>query len=363
LTTSKKSYCVCVLLDDITTILAKPNCDLGVLMKNRYVLPLIVLAGGFLFVVRVSAQAAEPANAQAGRILGTVMDVANDPVPDATVVLQAPSGERHKVVTRDDGAFVFEAVAPGSTYQITVTAEELAEWKANVSVEPGQDKTLTGIKLRPATVQRALTVGYSVKDVAAQQLKAEEQQRVLSFIPNIYVTYELHPEPLTTRMKFHLAYKGLTHPSFPVLMGAWAGIQQAADIPDWPQDAKGYGQRYGANLAGGAIEGLFTNAILPSVLHQDPRYFYQGTGTKKSRALHAVFAPFVCKGDNGASQPNYSQWGGLLISGAIANTYYPESNRGVGLVFRNFGTNMGLHVALGLAQEFIFSKFTSRGRR
>ncbi len=156
--------------------------------------------------------------------------------------------------------------------------------------------------------------------------------------------------------------EGVTHPSFFVFMGAWAGIQQAAGTPDWPRNTKGYGERFGANLAGGAIEGLFGNAILPSVLHQDPRYFYRGTGTKASRALHAILAPFICPGDNGKPQPNYSQWGGLLISGALANTYYPESNRGVGLVFRNFGTNMGLHVGLGLAQEFILSKFTSRGK-
>jgi hypothetical protein len=51
-----------------------------------------------------------------------------------------------------------------------------------------------------------------------------------------------------------------------------------------------------------------------------------------------------------------------LISGAIANTYYPSSNRGAGLILRNFGTNMGIHVALGLAQEFILDKFTSRGK-
>lgn len=331
-------------------------------MKNKYVLPLLVVASGLLFVVRVSAQATGAGNKEPGSILGVVLDVSNDPVPDATVVLEAPSGETHKIVTKDDGAFAFEDVTPGMAYQLTVTAEGLAEWKSTVSIEPGQNRELTDVKLRPATVQRAVTVGYSAKEVAAQQLKAEEEQRIFRFLPNIYVTYEPHPEPLTTGMKFHLAYKGLTHPSFFVLMAAWAGIQQAAGTPDWPQNANGYSKRYGANLAGGAIEGLFANAILPSILHQDPRYFYQGNGTKKSRAVHAILAPFVCKGDNGASQPNYSQWGGLLVSGAIANTYYPESNRGVGLVFRNFGTNMGLHVALGLAQEFVFSKFTRRGK-
>jgi len=331
-------------------------------MKTKFVLPLIVLTGGLLFVMGVSAQTAEAPKAQAGRILGTVVDVNNDPVPDATVILQAPSGETQKLVTKDDGAFAFENVTPGPAYQITVTAEGLAEWKSTVTIEPGENKTLTDLKLRPATVQRAVTVGYSAKEVAAQQLKAEEQQRVLGFIPNIYVTYEPHPEPLTAKMKFHLGYRSRTDPTFFAFEALWAGVEQAAGTPDYQQGAKGYGQRFGANLASGTSQILFGDAILPSLLHQDPRYFYRGSGTKRSRAWHAALAPFVCAGDNGKSQPNYSQWGGALISASPSNAYYPESNRGAGLVFKNFGTNMGLRVVFGLAQEFVLSKFTSRGK-
>jgi Carboxypeptidase regulatory-like domain len=335
---------------------------MGASMKITNVLLLIVLTSGWLLAVPVSAQSTEPANTKTGSIQGTVLDVNGDPVPDANIVLQSTTGNRLTVVTKDDGTFAFHDVTPGTAYQITVTAEGFAEWTSSVTVEPGQDKTLTEVKLRIAAVQRAVTVGYSSKEVAAQQLKSEEQQRILRFIPNMFVTYEPHPEPLTAKMKFHLAYKGLTHPTFFALEAAWAGVEQAADTPNWPQGAKGYGQRFGANLAGGSSEMLFSNAILPSLLHQDPRYFYQGSGTKSSRAWHAILAPFVCKGDNGASQPNYSQMGGILISAALTNAYYPESNRGAGLVFKNSGIDMGIHVALGLAQEFILAKVTSRGK-
>jgi len=265
------------------------------------------------------------------------------------------------VVTKDDGSFAFHDVAPGIAYPITIAAAGFAEWSSSVTVEPGQDKTLTDIRLRILAAHRVVTVTYSSKEVAAQQLKTEEHQRVIGFIPNIYVTYEPHPEPLTTQMKFHLAYKGLTHPTFFAFEGLWAGVEQAAHTPDYRQGAEGYGLRFGANLASGSSEALFGNAILPSLLHQDPRYFYHGSGTKGSRAWHAITAPFVCQGDNGKSQPNYSQWGGSLISASLSNTYYPSSDRGAGLVFRNFGTNMGLHVVLGLAQEFLLGKFTSKG--
>ena len=340
---------------------ATPNWRFQSFLKATQVLLLIALVGGLVPVVSASAQSSEAANAITGSIQGTVVDVGDDPVSDAAVVLQAPAGERLAAVSKDDGSFAFPAVRPGIVYQITVTAEGFAESNSSVTVEPGHDTTLPVVKLRILAVQRAVTVSYSSKEVATQQLKAEEQQRILRFIPNTYVVYDPHPEPLTAKMKFHMAYKSLTNPFFFGRTTAWAGFQQARDNPsEWQQGAEGYGKRLGAGFADAATGSLITNAILPSLLHQDPRYFYQGTGTKWSRARHAMSAPFVCKGDNGAWQPNYSQWGGSLISYSISTAYYPSSDRTAGHVFQTFGIDMGLHVVSSLAQEFIFNKLTSK---
>ena len=339
-----------------------PGRSMASHLKRAHLLLLIVI-GAVALAVPMSAQSFGTANTITGNILGTVVDTTDDPIPGANVVLQGPAGDRLKAVTKDDGSFAFDQTPAGTAYQITVTAEGFADWNSSITVEPGENKTLPEIKLLIVAVQRAVTVSYSSKEVATQQLKAEEQQRILSFIPNTYVVYEPHPEPLTARMKFHMAYKSLTNPFFFGRTAAWAGVQQARDNPsEWHQGAEGYSKRLGAGFADAFTGSLISNAILPSLLHQDPRYFYQGTGTKKSRALHAMSAPLVCKGDNGAWQPNYSQWGGSLISASLSLTYYPGSNRGTGLVFRNFGTSMGLHVVLGLAQEFILGKFTSRGK-
>ena len=339
-----------------------PNRPWKALLKRAQILVPIVLSGVIL-VVPMLAQPFETANTITGRILGTVVDTSDDPIPGAHVILRAPAGDHLKAVTKDDGGFAFEQALAGVAYQITVTAEGFADWNSSITIEPGQNKTLPEIKLRILAVQRAVTVSYSSKEVATQQLKAEEQQRVLRFIPNLYVTYESHPEPLTTGMKFHLAYKSLTNPFFFGRTVAWAGVEQARDDPsEWQQGAKGYSKRLGAGFVDGVTGGLISNAILPSLLHQDPRYFYQGTGTKKSRALHAMWAPFVCKGDNGAWQPNYSQLGGSLIAYSISTAYYPSSNRTAGHVFQTFGIDLGLHVVGSLAQEFILGKFTSRGK-
>src|SRR6201997_2190472 len=287
---------------------------LGKLLNLTHIGLLITLGGGLTLVGPASAQSTEAPNTKAGSIAGTVFDSNNDTIPNATVVLQRPVGDPLTVVTVDNGSFAFHDVTPGIAYQITVAAQGFAEWNSPVTLKPGEDKTLTDVTLRIVAAHRAVTVTYSSKEVAAQQLKAEEHQRVLGFIPNIYVTYEPHPEPLTTGMKFHLAYKSITNPFFFGRTVAWAGVQQARDNPsEWQQGARGYSKRLGAGFADGVTGGLISNAILPSLLHQDPRYFYQGTGTKKSRALHAMWAPVVCKGDNGKWQPNYSQMGGSLI--------------------------------------------------
>jgi hypothetical protein len=330
-------------------------------LKTQITLMILALVGGILREP-VCAQSVETASTKTGSIMGTVFDTNDDPIAGAAVALKGPVGQPLTVVTNDDGAFAFHEATSGIVYEVSVSAEGFADWSSSVTVEPGQEKTLSGVKLRILAVQRAVTVSYSSKEVAAQQLKVEEHQRVLGFIPNIYVTYEPHPEPLTSKMKFQLAYKGLTHPAFFGFEALWAGVEQAAHTPNYPQGARGYGERFGANLASGSSEALFGNAILPSLLHQDPRYFYRGSGTKGSRAWHAILAPFVCQGDNGKSQPNYSQWGGSLISATLSDTYYPGLNHGPGLVFRNFGTSMGLHVVLGLAQEFVLGKVTSRAK-
>src|SRR5216683_5578008 len=334
-----------------------PGRPLASFLQRAHLLLLIVI-GAVAVAVPMSAQSFTAAGTKTGTILGTVVDTTDDPIPGANVILQGPAGDRLTAITKDDGGFAFDQAPAGVAYQITVTAEGFAESNSSITVEPGENKTLPEIKLRILAVQRAVTVSYSSKEIAAQQLKAEEQQRVLGFIPNVYVVYEPHPEPLTTRMKFELAYKDLTHPVFFARTAAWAGVEQAAGLRNYPQNTRGYGERLGTGLADGATEGLIGNAILPSLLHQDPRYFYQGSGTKRSRALHAILAAFTCKGDNGKTQPNYSTWGGSLISSSISLAYYPSSDRNAQHVFRSFGIGMGLHVGGGLVQEFILGKFT-----
>jgi hypothetical protein len=327
-------------------------------MSTKHLLCFLILSVS----ITTSTTVAQPISApepETATIIGTVTDEDDGTILGATVAIEGPSlAYRQHVETGNDGFFKLENLNPGSPYHVTVSARGFADWSSSeLILRPGQYMDLTGIRLRIATAVTTVSA-VSPEELATEQVKAEEKQRVLGFIPNFYVVYDRDAVPLTPKLKFKLALKTSTD-SVTFLGAAFlAGIDQAADTPDYVQGAKGFGQRLGANYANGLTDIMVGGAILPSILHQDPRYFYQGTGTKKSRALHALSTPFICKGDNGRWQPNYSGLGGYIAAGAISNTYYPSSNRGPGLVFSTTFIDIAADMANGLLQEFVLRKLT-----
>ena len=297
-----------------------------------------VVAIALTLSLQSQAQTVQTPGAPSGRVLGTVTDMKGDAVTGATVVLAASDpADRRTVVTEENGSFEFDDVKPAVPYRITITAIGFTEWTSPaITLEPGEFKLLGGIPLRLATQNTTVRVTYNSEQIATEQFKLEETQRVLGFIPNFYVSYEGdNTAPLTTKMKFKLALKVSIDPVTIAGVALVSGVKQAANTPKYGQGAAGYGERFGATAADGFSDIIIGGAILPSLLHQDPRYQYQGTGTTKSRVRHAILSPFMCKGDNGKWQPNYSSLGGDLASAAISNTYFPQSDRGVGLYSRS----------------------------
>jgi len=198
--------------------------------------------------------------------------------------------------------------------------------------------------------------------VAEAQIKEQEKQRALAFIPNFYVTYDREAAPLNAKQKFELAWKTAADPVTLMGAGVYAGFEQAGNrYPEYGQGSQGYAKRYGSGYAD-AVSGIFIgNAILPSLLKQDPRYFYKGTGSTRSRLLYAVASSVICKGDNQRWQPNYSFMLGSVAVGGISTLYVPSSgSNGVGLVFQNALIRIGQGSLGGVLQEFVFSRLTPR---
>ena len=298
-----------------------------------------------------------------GSIRGIVVDRTGAFIVGAriSILREVPTPNR-EALSDDAGEFSFVNVLPGP-FQLTIAAPGFATQSFNGSLHSGETYAVPQTTLAIATAVTEVRVMPTRVDIAEDEIKVEEKQRVLGVIPNFYVTYDSNPVPLSPRQKFELAWKTTTDPVNFGITGVIAGIQQAQnDFSGYGQGAQGFAKRYGASYADFVAGTYIGSAILPSLLKQDPRYFYKGTGTKRSRILYALANAVICKGDNGHWQANYSSIIGSLAAGGISNLYYPAKNRDVAeLTFENALIGIGANAAANLLQEFLIRKLTPNG--
>jgi hypothetical protein len=309
-----------------------------------------------------SGQSASAPTMQTGAISGTVMDVQDEIVPEATVALEgAVPADRRQAVSNDAGLFEFKGLRPGVTYHLTIQANGFVAWKSpDIVLSPGQYQFVANIQLKLKGEQTSVKVYASPTELATEQVKIEEQQRIFGIVPNFYVVYDsANAVPMTAKLKYKLALKVSADPVTFAGILFMAGINQGARIPDYRLGALGYGQRVGAVAADGISDLMIGGAVLPSLLHQDPRYYYQGTGTNRSRFLHAISYPFICKGDNGRLQPNYSTIGGDIGSSALENLYFPRSDRTASFAVQEVLISTAERAVSTIMQEFVLQRFTS----
>jgi hypothetical protein len=294
-----------------------------------------------------------------GSISGTIVDQSGAVLAGAEVKLTGePQSPGQQVLSGDNGQFAFANVPPGA-FQLTITAPGFSPQTSSGILGPGEVHFVPQIALVVAPNVTDVQVALSRTEVAEEQIKDEEKQRVLGIIPNFYVTYDPHPLSLTPKQKFELAWKTTLDPVTFGIVGAIAGVQQAQNtFSGYGQGAQGYGKRYGAAYADLAAGTFIGSAILPSLFKQDPRYFYKGTGTKRSRILYAIANSVICKGDDGRWQVNYSNILGNIAAGGISNLYYPSQNRGAALTFENAAIGIGATGAANLVEEFLMRKLT-----
>ncbi len=297
-----------------------------------------------------------------GSIGGEVVDETGALVAGARVSLTgAGPSQPQELLTGNDGQFCFANVAPGP-FQLSIIWPGFETQTISGTLHPGEVETEPEIVMNVAAAQTDVEVGLTPSEVAEEQIKVQEQQRVLGVFPNFYVSYVPNAAPLTKKQKFQLAWKTVIDPVTFGLVGVIAGVEQAQNhFIGYGQGVQGYAKRFGAGYAD-TVSGTFIGgAILPSLLKQDPRYFYKGTGSVRSRFLYAMATSVICKGDNGQWQPNYSNVLGSLAAGGISNLYYPAQDRdGAQLTFANAAIGIGATAVTNVLQEFVIRKLTPK---
>ncbi|HET9087175.1 MAG TPA: carboxypeptidase-like regulatory domain-containing protein [Acidobacteriaceae bacterium] len=299
-----------------------------------------------------------------GSIVGTVEDSNGNVIPGAAVALKMLNQSQNQdrtVRTGSNGFFQFDGL-PAETFLLTVTSQGFETWTGPpINLAPRQHYVVPGIALQVASATTSVRVVPTRQQIAEEQLHAEEKQRVLGVFPNFYTTYVWNAEPLTARQKFQLAWKSSIDPVTFAVTGAVAGVEQWQNyFSGYGTGAEGFGKRYGAAFADDFVGNMIGGAVLPVLLHQDPRFFFKATGSVESRALYAMATVVITKGDNGRWQPNYSNVLGTFAAAGISNLYYPSSNQtGAQLTIENSLIGLAASAGGALLQEFVIKKIST----
>ena len=297
-----------------------------------------------------------------GTITGTVFDSNGDVLEGATVVLASrPEGEERILQTGSNGEFSFAALPPG-IYKLTVARPGMSDYSSpEISLETGQVRFVSQIVLPVASTAAEVRVFADREELSEEQVQIAVEQRVLGVLPNFYTAFDWNAPPMMAKQKFQLAFRSVTDPVAFLGAGFLAGIQQADNsYPGYGQEAMGFSRRFGAAYANDVSGRMLSSAIFPALFHQDPRYFYRGTGGKTTRALYAIAAAVITRSDSGRWQPNYSHVLGSFTAGGISNLYYPPANRGLSLTLVNGLIETAGNAGNNLLREFVLKGLTTK---
>jgi hypothetical protein len=290
-----------------------------------------------------------------------VVDKNGDVLEGAQVTLAGPASSAVRTVeSGSNGQFEFTGLTPG-VYKLTITAPGMSTFtSSDIPLRAGEFHFLPPVTLSISPVTTTVTVMGSSKQLSEEQLHVAEQQRIAGIIPNFYSSYNWNAPPMLAKQKFQLSIRSIIDPATFLTVAGVAGVEQYRNaFPAYGGGIEGYGKRYGAALANHTSGILLGKAVYPSILHQDSRYFYKGKGTVGSRALYAISATVIARGDNGRWEPNYSNVLGHFSAAALSNLYYPASDRGASLTVVNGLAGIGGGAVSNLVREFLLKRFTS----
>jgi Carboxypeptidase regulatory-like domain len=299
--------------------------------------------------------------AGAGSISGTVLDKDGAVMQGAQVsIANSSESETRTVNSGSDGQFVFMSLQAGA-YKLKVQGQGMTTFTSpQIQLRSGEVRILPPITLLVSGGVTNVTVTGNKEELSEQQVRIAVQQRIGKIIPNFYSSYDWNAPPMQAKQKFQLSIRSIIDPVSFLTVAGIAGAEQYHNVfPEYGGGIEGYGKRYGAAMANHVSASLLCKAVYPSLFHQDPRYFYKGKGSFRSRALYAMSAAVIARGDDGRLRPNYSNVLGNFSAAAISNLYYPSAARGASLVLFNGLANTGADAAANLIREFLLKGITS----
>lgn len=299
---------------------------------------------------------------QTGTLTGTVVDSSGTAVAGARITLSPEGGTpSQEIESGQNGGFSFSTVPPGG-YSLFFSAHGFAGRTLSGQLTAAETLHLPPTILTLDVLSTQVNVTLTQEELAQHQIQDATQQRLAGVIPNFFTTYDKDAAPLNKKQKLELTARQWLDPATFVVNGIIAGIGQAQNTNrGFGQGAQGYAKRYGAGFVSFGTGLLLEKVVATSLFKQDPRYFYQGTGSNGSRVWHAVKWGVVCRGDNKREQLCYSNLISTFGTGFVTRYFFPPSARDPNeIILRNSAIGLGLNAAGNLFQEFLSRKLTRK---
>jgi len=233
-------------------------------------------------------------------------------------------------------------------------APALGQQPPTQSTDPSPTKTAPA-DTRSDQEKKPTSDPSNPQDSQKDDPNATSKDRLFFTLPNFLTLENANQvKPLTTGQKYKVVARG----SFDYVLYPWygflSGISQAENSEaGYGQGAQGYGKRFGASMADGTIENFVTSAVLPSLLHQDPRFFQSGHGGFWHRGWYAFTRIIVTRGDNGREQFNYSEvFGSAFAAGVSTYSYHPHEDKTLSNTAKVWGTQIGYDALTYVVREF-----------
>jgi hypothetical protein len=249
------------------------------------------------------------------------------------------------------GVALVSAHAQGAGSSPTPQSQDSTAQQSQLAQQPAQNPnaaaTSTPVQNLPDKVQPAADVDTK---------NAENPKRIFGIIPNLISTNDtvVNQGPLTSHEKYMLSLHQMFDFSAHVGNFLQSAISQAANgQPHYGQGWGAFGERFAASEGDQITSSLFIYGVLPSVLHDDPRYFRRGSGSIGSRIWYAASRTVVTRKDSGQPTFNVPQTLGQLIQGGISTSYYPQQDRTASGVFTQWGVNLAYNSGYNMLREFM----------
>jgi hypothetical protein len=330
---------------------------------SRMVLACICIAGiaaGRAQTPAVSSRTAPPAARSS--IHGTIVDHTGQVCEGAHVALLLASETAPRTAISDnEGRYVFGDL-PSCVFTLTVSADGFTPKTVHAALTASQSLEEPPLELL-VTSESEVEVNATRTEVAQEQLHLEERQRVLGVMPNFFVAYDTNAQALTARQKFHLAWKNEQDPFTAMGIVLSAAIEQGSNTyPSWGQGSAGFTRRFSADYGGDVVGTMLGSALLPSLFHQDPRFFFKADGTRRERVWYAIQSEWICRGDNGQKQFNYSGLIGSLAATGLTRFFFPAADRNsINIALRNIAIGKATGAVQNIFQELFGKRFTHNG--